>query len=138
MGTVRKVATLVTEEYVLPQHLQSPSAARVHARAFLADERLGQPHLLTDVLVVVSELVTNAVLYGRVPIVLSLVRDLETLRIEVSDADPQVHAVKPHAPNPSDPTGRGLQIVQSLTRAWGVTPQAHGGKTVWAVMPLND
>ncbi|MEU0742130.1 ATP-binding protein [Streptomyces sp. NPDC006134] len=79
----------------------------------------------------VSELVTNALRYATGPIGLRLVapsaRD-GVLRVEVSDSLPDM----PHAriARPEDEGGRGLQLVASSTRRWGTRPD-EAGKTVW-------
>ena len=35
------------------------------------------------------------------------------------------------SPKPTDPSGRGLKIVDMLSAGWGVDPIAAHGKTVW-------
>ncbi len=77
---------------------------------------------------VVSELVTNAIRYGRPPIRLRLIRD-QSLLCEVSDAG----STTPHLrrARASDEGGRGLLLVAQLAERWG-TRHARQGKTVWA------
>ncbi|MFF7274960.1 ATP-binding SpoIIE family protein phosphatase [Streptomyces griseorubiginosus] len=77
---------------------------------------------------VVSELVTNAVRYGRPPIRLRLIRD-SSLLCEVSDAG----STTPHLRRARafDEGGRGLLLVAQLAERWG-TRHARQGKTVWA------
>ncbi|MET7451614.1 SpoIIE family protein phosphatase [Streptomyces sp. NPDC005574] len=77
---------------------------------------------------VVSELVTNAIRYGRPPIRLRLIHD-RTLLCEVSDAS----STTPHLRRARvyDEGGRGLLLVAQLAEHWG-TRHARGGKTVWA------
>ncbi|MCD7444798.1 SpoIIE family protein phosphatase [Streptomyces lincolnensis] len=77
---------------------------------------------------VVSELVTNAIRYGRPPIRLRLIRDCSLL-VEVSDAG----STTPHLRRARafDEGGRGLLLVAQLTERWG-TRHARQGKTVWA------
>ncbi|WP_328760327.1 ATP-binding SpoIIE family protein phosphatase [Streptomyces sp. NBC_00271] len=81
---------------------------------------------------VVSELVTNAIRYGRPPIRLRLIRD-RALLCEVSDAS----STTPHLRRARvfDEGGRGLFLVAQLAEHWG-TRHARRGKTVWA--ELND
>lgn len=76
---------------------------------------------------VVSELVTNAIRYGRAPIQLRLIHDT-TLICEVSDAS----STTPHMRRArlSDEGGRGLLLVAQLTQKWG-TRHARHGKTIW-------
>ncbi|MFF6979981.1 SpoIIE family protein phosphatase [Streptomyces sp. NPDC008343] len=77
---------------------------------------------------VVSELVTNAIRYGRSPISLRLIHD-RTLLCEVSDAS----STTPHLRRARvlDEGGRGLLLVAQLAGQWG-TRHARRGKTVWA------
>ncbi|GHJ39585.1 ATP-binding protein [Streptomyces sp. TS71-3] len=85
-----------------------------------------------DVLLVVSELVTNACLHAEGPEELWLGCDRKVLRIEVSDRGAGQPA--PRTPHRAGrPGGHGMFIVQRLCLDWGVirTPGLPG-KTVWA------
>jgi anti-sigma regulatory factor (Ser/Thr protein kinase) len=104
------------------------------ARRLLADALGDEAAMLanpTDAQLVVSELVTNAVLHGAPPIVLRVVPD-GVLRIEVCDTSPGVPAI-PDEPRLDAPGGRGLQITESLSRDWGVEWRPEG-KCVWAAL----
>ncbi len=92
----------------------------------------GLPPLVGDVTdvveLLVSELVTNALRYGRGPIGLRLLRGGATVVCEVSDeldAAPRLRTVH-HA----DEGGRGLYLVDQLSLDWGSRATAHG-KIVW-------
>ncbi|MEU5314235.1 ATP-binding protein [Streptomyces sp. NPDC021562] len=85
-----------------------------------------------DVLLVVSELVTNACLHAEGPDELFLSCDNKVIRVEVSDrGNGQPAPRTPH--RAGRPGGHGMFIVQRLCLDWGVirTPGA-AGKTVWA------
>ncbi|MEU3979749.1 ATP-binding protein [Streptomyces sp. NPDC026672] len=85
-----------------------------------------------DVLLVVSELVTNACLHADGPDELFLSCDNKVIRIEVSDRGSGQPA--PRTPHRSGrPGGHGMFIVQRLCLDWGVvrTPGV-AGKKVWA------
>ncbi|MFE2301512.1 ATP-binding protein [Streptomyces sp. NPDC059445] len=85
-----------------------------------------------DVLLVVSELVTNACLHAEGPEGLRISCDNKVLRIEVSDRGSGQPA--PRTPHRAGrPGGHGMFIVQRLCLDWGVlrTPGV-AGKTVWA------
>jgi anti-sigma regulatory factor (Ser/Thr protein kinase) len=88
-----------------------------------------------DLLLVVSELVTNAVVHGAEPIVVTVVRAPERVRVEVTDglseASPHTNRAAPDAE-----TGRGLSVVTRLACAWGWRASPGRGKTVWAEVPL--
>ncbi|WP_329464847.1 ATP-binding protein [Streptomyces sp. NBC_01431] len=85
-----------------------------------------------DVLLVVSELVTNACLHAEGPEGLRVSRTAKVLRLEVSDLGAGQPA--PRTPHRAGrPGGHGMFIVQRLCLDWGVirTPGV-AGKTVWA------
>jgi anti-sigma regulatory factor (Ser/Thr protein kinase) len=81
---------------------------------------------------ILSELVTNAMRYGRPPIRLRLLRD-RTLTCEVFDGS----ATSPHLmlATETDEGGRGLFLVAQLARAWG-TRYTADGKVIWAELNL--
>ncbi|MYY85922.1 ATP-binding protein, partial [Streptomyces sp. SID335] len=85
-----------------------------------------------DVLLVVSELVTNACLHAEGPDELRLSSDGKVLRIEVSDRGTGQPA--PRTPHRAGrPGGHGMFIVQRLCLDWGVVRNpGAAGKTVWA------
>ncbi|MEU2927140.1 SpoIIE family protein phosphatase [Streptomyces sp. NPDC007251] len=84
----------------------------------------------------VSELVTNAIRYGRPPVTLRLLRDVDrTLICEVSDGG----HTSPHLRHAGseDEGGRGLFLVAQLTTMWG-TRYGRRGKTIWAEIGLGQ
>jgi anti-sigma regulatory factor (Ser/Thr protein kinase) len=86
-----------------------------------------------DVLLVVSELVTNAVRHGGTGIELALTVFSDRVRVAVSDSGAALPVVTPGQPALDRPTGRGLLIVAATARDWGVDRAgARQGKTVWA------
>ncbi|MEU6528037.1 ATP-binding protein [Streptomyces sp. NPDC046928] len=85
-----------------------------------------------DVLLVVSELVTNACLHAEGPDDMLIAYDNKVIRVEVSDKGTGQPA--PRTPHRAGrPGGHGMFIVQRLCLDWGVvrTP-GQAGKTVWA------
>ncbi|MEV0371833.1 HAD-IA family hydrolase [Streptomyces sp. NPDC050636] len=82
---------------------------------------------------VVSELVTNAIRYGRPPLQLRLIHDTGLI-CEVSDAS----STAPHMRRARvfDEGGRGLLLVAQLTQRWG-TRYTGTGKTIWAEQTLG-
>ncbi len=86
------------------------------------------PNLTSDLVVVVNELVTNAILHSRSPIELRLSRTADRIVVAVHDGTDVVPRMR--RANLNAEHGRGLQMVASLTDRWGVRPTATG-KSVW-------
>lgn len=85
-----------------------------------------------DVLLVASELVTNAVRHGAGFAELSVEMDGEDVRIEVVDGGhAELHLPRP-VPPPSAVGGRGLLLVRDVSRRWGAGFDAQGRTLVWA------
>ncbi|EFL43053.1 regulatory protein [Streptomyces griseoflavus Tu4000] len=87
-------------------------------------------------LLVVSELVTNALVHteGQVRLDITLVND--RLRLAVADASPRTPA-KPTSIGWGATGGRGILLVEAVSAAWGTLP-VSGGKQVWAEFVLRD
>ncbi|WP_206441879.1 ATP-binding protein [Streptomyces boncukensis] len=85
-----------------------------------------------DVLLVVSELVTNACLHADGPEELRIGTGAKVLRLEIVDLG--AGAPAPRTPHRAGrPGGHGMFIVQRLCLDWGVVRNPDGtGKTVWA------
>ncbi|MFK0022756.1 SpoIIE family protein phosphatase [Streptomyces sp. NPDC090798] len=107
------------------------SRARANVSQQLTTWGLDELDFTTEL--VVSELVTNAIRYGRPPIQLRLIHD-RTLLCEVSDDS----STTPHQRRARgyDEGGRGLLLVSQVTEHWG-TRHARHGKTVWAECALG-
>jgi anti-sigma regulatory factor (Ser/Thr protein kinase) len=110
-------------EYVLDPCEDSPAEARAHVRDALTD--IADEDTLERVQLVVSELVTNSVLYGPgVPITLRLTIDAAGVICgEIEDQGKGL--VGTPSPDPSRSVGGlGLSIVDRLVSAWGVHPDS--------------
>jgi len=82
------------------------------------------------VALLVSELATNSVRHAAAGFTLAIDRTPDRIRVAVSDTG----AGRPEkrSPDPVEPSGRGLLIVEALSDDWGTTPAPDGaGKTVW-------
>ncbi|MFH9977750.1 SpoIIE family protein phosphatase [Streptomyces sp. NPDC017179] len=126
----------------LPQGALAPGAARALLRAALTEWtdlgfEIGE-RLADDTLIVVSELVTNAVVHAGTDVELTCRLEPETgaCVVEVCDHHPS-RAPRDHgsaAPHETPEYGRGLRLIAALCEAWGVTYRT-GAKTVWARLP---
>ncbi|MEU4039408.1 SpoIIE family protein phosphatase [Streptomyces collinus] len=85
---------------------------------------------LDAALLIVSELVTNALVHteGQVRLDLSLVN--HRLHLAVADGSPR-SPVKPTSIGWEATGGRGILLVEAVSAAWGTVP-VSGGKQVWA------
>jgi anti-sigma regulatory factor (Ser/Thr protein kinase) len=113
-------------EFAVPEALRGVPLAREFTRATLAGWRCGA-ELLSDALLVVTELVTNALLHGHGVPVVRLAARPGRLRIEVVDGSPLLPVRRTAGPD----GGWGLGLVERLAAAWGAT-QVGPQKVVWA------
>ena len=114
--------------------LPSDASAAAIARQFVEDNRDHiRPDLIEDAQVLVTEVVTNAVLHGEPQITLLVRVDRPSIGVAVADAGDNLPVEAQGAPPPSQPSGRGMMIVDTLASAWGVipNPDQSPGKTVW-------
>ena len=79
----------------------------------------------------VSELATNSIRHAATSFTVIVERVPGMVRVEVIDSGEG--EPKMRAPAVSDPTGRGLRIVEELADDWGVVPTPDG-KMVWFVL----
>ena len=107
------------------------------ARRFAAEAlRDADPSVVDDVELVVSELVTNALLHGAAPVLLRLSTLAGRVRIEVEDSGRDL-PVRMRG-DAEAMTGRGLSLVARLASGWGVEPAQGRGKVVWAELTDAD
>ncbi|MFG2731546.1 SpoIIE family protein phosphatase [Streptomyces canus] len=114
----------------LPSDPAVVSEARTYATGQLAAWNLEEMAFTTELMV--SELVTNAIRYGKAPIQLRMILQ-STLTCEVSDAS----STAPHLRRARlfDEGGRGLFLVAQLTDNWGMR-HTREGKVIWAEQSL--
>jgi anti-sigma regulatory factor (Ser/Thr protein kinase) len=110
----------------------SPAAPAL-AREFLRSSSCVAHHsaVVEDAVLLVSELVTNSVLHGGPPVVVAVECDGDALQVRVRDGSTSLPERR-HALH-GDEGGRGLELVASLSAAWGVDP-VPDGKHVWFVL----
>lgn len=86
--------------------------------------------IVDAVQLVVAELIANAVRHARSEVVLRLVRLADGLRLEVTDEAVTSLPCRRDADVCAE-GGRGLALVEALSRGWGVLVQGRE-KLVWA------
>ena len=121
----------VTEHLSLDPVPASVSTARKFVREVLGPV---EDDLRDTVLLLSSELVTNAILHAHTPVQVGIVVDEEHLLVCVADRMPDVD-LRPRDHSRDRPGGRGLALVADLSEQWGTVAVA-GGKTVWFSLPL--
>lgn len=114
--------------------------ARRHARDVLNAWRVPSDDVDSAALAV-SELVTNAVQHatntvapGR--LALTLRHRRVRLLVEVADSDTRPPVCSAAVSFTSE-GGRGLQLVESMSKEWGYYLPPTGGKVVWCAFALN-
>ncbi|MFI1188848.1 ATP-binding protein [Streptomyces californicus] len=110
--------------------------ARRWARSRLAGSGIGEDEPVAETLILlISELVTNAVVHTGCPAVLRMLfgggggpGGAGTVRVEVADASDRP-PLQRHAEG-DDTNGRGLELVDCLADRWGWLPEGRG-KQIW-------
>lgn len=119
-------------ELRLPHTTQSVRRARRTIAAFF-DPSDVPGAVVDDLLLLVSELVTNAVVHAGSLAVVRLDTDDERIKVAVADSD-ATRQPSMTDPSPLATSGRGVMLVDRLAARWGVEPQ-HAGKIVWFELP---
>ena len=118
----------------LPAEDHSVRLARQAAHVVLSAWRLA--HMEETAVLIVSELVTNAVRHARETDVVEV--DLHVtrtcLRIEIQDCDR--HWPQPRIPGGFEESGFGFVLVDALADKWGVR-ETTAGKAVWAELDMG-
>lgn len=109
--------------------------ARSFVRDTLAD--WGQLTHVDDVVLMASELVTNAVLHGSGEVGVALALADDHVRVEVVDDGESTFPSRAAAPGPDALEGRGLAIVDALSDAWGGGRDDRGRTLVWVEVPCD-
>ncbi len=121
----------VGQPLTLDPQAQGVAAARRYVRERLAQCEATSVEASAEL--GISELATNAVLHGRTPFTITVLRTSHGgVRIEVSDQSPLPPQIRRLSTFAS--TGRGLRLVASVSSDWGVVavpPDGRAGKTVW-------
>lgn len=109
-----------------PHEPQSVPAARRFAMSVL---RGASAEILEAVELMVSELATNCIRHTDSGFALTITRSGRDIRVEATDRAGGTPTMR--SPKPTDPSGRGLKIIDMLSACWGVDTAPESGKTVW-------
>ena len=109
----------------LPAEVTSPRAARAFGRDLLSTDDAA---LVASVELLVSVLVTNAVLHARSAPRIEVHLGRGSVHVSVRDDDP--HLPRQRVPDQERPGGRGLHLVDDVASRWGSDPSGDG-KVVW-------
>ncbi len=115
----------------LPAQPMSVPLARSWAEGWLADTEVSA-EAADGILLVLSELVTNAVRQGDGPVRVTLEVRPGAVLIEVFDTGHRMPLVSDA--DPESTGGRGLHLIDAVCEKWGVREELEG-KTVWARLP---
>lgn len=117
--------------------LRAPADARRFVSSTLSG-RLGREDVESAALLV-SELVTNAVVHAGTEVEVQLSLDGRVLRLRVADGDTRP-PVPRRAVSDELSTGRGLRLLEVLSTRWGVeatAPPEPRGKAVWCELSVT-
>jgi DNA-binding NarL/FixJ family response regulator len=133
---VRLVEQLADDPLIASSNLDQSKLSPSMARHFVTEtlRRWSCDSIVDDALLVVSELVTNAVTHAASTCRLVLRLAPGVLRIEV--ADNGGGSPEPQSLDLQRASGRGLMIVSAMSAAWGIDPVDGTGKSVWAELAI--
>jgi anti-sigma regulatory factor (Ser/Thr protein kinase) len=122
----------LTASFELPFGVEAPRVARDAVGSVLWGWGFRDPDWLAAVSVVVSELVSNAVVHGGGCLALDLRADGDRVTIGAVDGS----AVVPRRIEPGvSSRGRGLALVEALSRRWGVVEHTYGKRVFVDLLP---
>ncbi|MEV6009512.1 ATP-binding protein [Streptomyces sp. NPDC051976] len=121
-----------TVRFRVPVAREAVEGARRRVREVLAEWGISEREDLSyDIQLVLSELLSNAIVHGSGPLSVAVQRDNDLFIVEVFDAhrDMPVESV----PGPDDESKRGLAVVKAVAYSHGCERYPRG-KRCWAVL----
>jgi CheY-like chemotaxis protein/anti-sigma regulatory factor (Ser/Thr protein kinase) len=125
LSTAALMATVRAELSLGEPLLASPKVARRFVREMLTPDAAA---LVGDVELLVSELVTNAVVHASDSPRIHVIVGPSIVRVAVYDTDPAMPTQR--EPDRARPGGRGLNLVETVASRWGAD-RVDAGKVVW-------
>ena len=140
-GPTSDIAQLAAS-FELPSTPGAAHQARHTVRELLKTWQVTDPDVRYDILLLTSELVTNAVRHGGERVMLHASVAQTKFEVVVEDGspvlpEPPLHAVEDGELASRAESGRGLVIVAAVAAAWGVDELSTGGKRVWAQVAMT-
>jgi len=126
---------MTTAESTLPAQVLSPAAARSAVREAMTGA--GLEVILDDAVLLVSELVTNAVVHAGTQIELRVDIGPGSVLVEVTDYRPGTLPALRVKPDAEREAGRGMLLLDAVAKEWG-TRHFAGGKAVWFKLGVTD
>jgi len=106
------------------------------ARHFVKEALRDAPVEVRDaVALMVSELASNCIRHTTGGFDLTITQASDQIRVEATDCgdgEPRMRT-----PGPTDPSGRGLRIIDMFSTAWGYERRPGRDKTVWFSLSLD-
>ena len=127
-----RAGALWAHEITLAPERQSVATARRFVREHLTGH--GLPLLVDDVTLVASELATNALRHAGTAFTVTITAFPDDVVLSVEDGSPSIPVLVDAGDD--DVVGRGMAIVDVVSRDWGVVVDVDVGKSVWAAFDV--
>lgn len=111
---------------------ESVPAARRFTQEVLTD---ASAEVVATSQLLVSELASNSIRHTNSGFDLAVCVSADEIRVEATDCG--AGEPKMRTSEPTDPRGRGLQIIDMFATTWGVTRLPGNGKTVWFTLAMS-
>lgn len=123
----------------VPRLDRAVSVCRQLARMWMDREGITDDDARSTALLVISELMTNAILHTNSASIDVHVRKTgDRLLVEVHDEGGAPAVPHPRQSTRAEEYGRGLALVAQAAQEMGTRLDAEGGRTVWAWIPLSE
>ena len=126
-GVLDSISEALSARATFERDLVSGRAARRFMTETLEVWDIGD--LLDNVNLLVTELVTNAVVHAESDAEVAVVLTATRLRVEVADRGDGLPV--PRDAEDYATSGRGMALVDALAAGWGIDPRPDGGKVIW-------
>jgi anti-sigma regulatory factor (Ser/Thr protein kinase) len=133
MTVSRRGGPLWAHGITLAPERESVATARRFVREHLTGHDLAL--IVDDVILVASELATNALRHAGTAFTVTITAFPDDVVLAVEDGSLSIPVLV--EAEDDDVVGRGMAIVDVVSRDWGVVVDADGGKSVWAAFDVG-